>query len=165
MPYKKGKFKCSDCGKDVSRKGVKICRECYFVKERPSKGDKVLQKQQRKDYKSRYYQANKEKISIRNKNKIIPPEKQFSYYIKSKYGISFIEYKNLLSISGYCCEICGTKEPENAKNKDKLCIDHCHNSNEIRGVLCRNCNSALGMFKENIEVIKQSLKYLEKCQS
>lgn len=50
-------------------------------------------------------------------------------------------------------------------NKDKLCIDHCYITNKIRGILCRNCNSAIGYFKDNIEVIKKSIKYLKKCQN
>lgn len=164
MPHKKGTYKCESCDTDVSRKGVKLCRACYFEKERPSKGDKNLQIQQRKEYKQRYFQKNKDKILQRQREKPINKEKQYIYYIKNKYGITEIEYKKMLEQTNHCCEICGSKEVDNPENKEKLCIDHCHSTGKIRGLLCRNCNSAIGLFKDNIDVIKNSVKYLEKCQ-
>jgi hypothetical protein len=45
--------------------------------------------------------------------------------------------------------------------KSKLVIDHCHNNNKVRKLLCSNCNTALGLFKENIKTIKNAIKYIE----
>lgn len=165
MPYKKGKFKCESCNADVSRKGVKLCRNCYYEKERPSRGNKDLQAQQRKEYKQQYFQKNKEKIIQKRKDNPINSDKQFLYFIKSKYSLSELEYKKMLEERNYCCDICGLRQIENPKNKDKLCIDHCHTTKKIRGLLCRNCNSAIGYFKDNVEIIKKSIKYLKKCQN
>mgnify|MGYP001459426912 CR=1 FL=1 len=52
------------------------------------------------------------------------------------------------------CNICG-------KELEKKCIDHCHETKKIRGVLCNNCNTALGLFKDNVEVMKDAIRYLE----
>ena len=49
------------------------------------------------------------------------------------------------------CEICGAV--------NDLCIDHDHNTNKFRGVLCRQCNSALGLLKESKEIIKKASEY------
>lgn len=56
------------------------------------------------------------------------------------------------------CEICGKKNPQGFR----LCRDHDHNSKEFRGVLCFQCNRALGWFENNSESI---LKYLSQHSS
>jgi hypothetical protein len=52
------------------------------------------------------------------------------------------------------CEICGTKT--------KLTVDHCHKINKLRGVLCANCNSGLGQFKDNPTLLRKAIGYLAK---
>lgn len=42
----------------------------------------------------------------------------------------------------------------------KLVVDHCHSTSVIRGVLCNNCNSALGMFKDDPERLARGIAYL-----
>jgi hypothetical protein len=56
------------------------------------------------------------------------------------------------------CDICKTK----FLDKKRTHIDHCHATGEIRGVLCQPCNHAIGLFKDNIETIKNALSYLGK---
>lgn len=56
------------------------------------------------------------------------------------------------------CEICfRTKE-----NNIRLGIDHCHKTGKIRGILCNNCNTALGKYQDDINLLKNAIKYLEK---
>ena len=164
MPYKKGNFKCEVCDEEVSRKGVRLCRGCYYKKERPNRGNKEAQAQQRKEYKQQYFQRNKEKIIQKRKENPINSDKQFLYSIKSKYGVSELEYKTMLEQSNYCCDICGSKQIQNPKNKDKLCIDHCHTTGKTRGLLCRGCNLAIGYFKDDTTVIENSIKYIKRWQ-
>lgn len=52
------------------------------------------------------------------------------------------------------CEICGDTE--------NLVIDHCHDTNKFRGVLCLTCNMGIGHLKENKDVIKKALAYAER---
>jgi hypothetical protein len=40
-------------------------------------------------------------------------------------------------------------------------VDHNHETGEFRGVLCKQCNMALGMFKDSVVVLKSALEYLE----
>ena len=60
------------------------------------------------------------------------------------------------------CEICGKVETKsNHKNQNKpnnLSIDHNHNTNKFRGLLCRNCNSRLGWYENNKEIIDNYLQ-------
>ena len=40
-------------------------------------------------------------------------------------------------------------------------IDHSHKNEKIRGILCNWCNTALGNFHDNIELLKKAILYLE----
>lgn len=83
-------------------------------------------------------------------------------YLRNRYGIGLIEYERLLEEQNHRCAICGgegfkLKEDQNTK----LVIDHDHDTGEVRGLLCHNCNRALGLFQDNPDRIKQALAYLE----
>jgi hypothetical protein len=52
-----------------------------------------------------------------------------------------------------CCAICKAEGP--------LVIDHDHSSGAVRGLLCQQCNSGLGFFRDNIDTLKQAIAYLE----
>lgn len=41
-------------------------------------------------------------------------------------------------------------------------IDHCHDLNEVRGLLCKSCNLGLGFFKNNVTFMKSAIEYLDK---
>lgn len=87
------------------------------------------------------------------------PEKSKSASIatsrKIKYGISREEYEDILVNQDYVCAICKKEIGWEAA------VDHCHNTDKIRGLLCRNCNLGLGGFKDNIETIKKAIFYVE----
>jgi len=93
------------------------------------------------------------------------PEKekklQQKYYNLSKlrkFGISEEEYKLLKESQNHSCAICNTLEDPNKS----LAIDHCHTTGKVRGLLCTACNLAIGGFKDNIDLLKSAIKYLEK---
>ena len=44
----------------------------------------------------------------------------------------------------------------------QLVVDHCHKTGKIRGLICDSCNVGLGRFKDNIDNLKNAIKYLEK---
>lgn len=54
-----------------------------------------------------------------------------------------------------CCDICGFP----LKRK---CLDHDHSTGELRGVLCDDCNTGLGKFRDNPVILEEAIKYLEK---
>lgn len=83
-------------------------------------------------------------------------------YFRRTYGISREEYLQMFEDQGHKCKICGTKGFKINENAEKkLCVDHCHTSGEIRGLLCHNCNRALGLFQDNIDYMKSAIEYLE----
>jgi len=78
-------------------------------------------------------------------------------YIKEKTTEVQKVYSKMLKKQDYKCRICGISTEELDKN---LCVDHCHTTEKIRGLLCSNCNSVLGFSKDNIDVLKSAIKYL-----
>jgi hypothetical protein len=72
-----------------------------------------------------------------------------------RVGITLEESERLLIHQGGLCAVC--------KQTIKLPhVDHDHASNEVRGILCFNCNSGLGSFKDNIQILMAAIDYL-KC--
>jgi hypothetical protein len=109
---------------------------------------------------SEYHQANKEKIKqttkkwAKNNKERIRDSK-----LKSKFGITLEQKEILFKGQGNCCAIC--KSTQNTKNRD-WDVDHCHDTNAIRGILCSNCNRALGLFKDSPENLLSAYEYLRK---
>lgn len=42
-----------------------------------------------------------------------------------------------------------------------LCLDHCHNTGAVRGLICRTCNLLLGYSKDNRQILQAAINYLE----
>jgi hypothetical protein len=79
--------------------------------------------------------------------------------IENKYGLTREAYIELLASQNNSCKICNL--PSNENMHSYLYVDHCHMTNKIRGLLCRACNSMLGMAKDNIEILTNAINYLK----
>lgn len=82
------------------------------------------------------------------------------YYLKHKYDLTLPQFKRIKEELGTDCMICGEPTVENTRGRHNMCIDHCHDSGKVRGILCHHCNCAIGMFKDNVPVMKKAIKYL-----
>ena len=78
-------------------------------------------------------------------------------HLKKTYGITLEQYDAMLESQDGECAICGTCEPG---GRGRFHVDHCHSSEEVRGLLCAACNLALGNFKDNIETLLSAVNYL-----
>lgn len=88
-------------------------------------------------------------------------------HLKKAYGISLEYYKQLYKEQQGVCAIC--KEPETQIHKKtgqimSLSVDHCHTTGNIRGLLCKKCNMALGLFQDNELLLKEASVYLKTTQ-
>lgn len=107
---------------------------------------------------SKYYWENKEACNLNakkhyQKNKLKYKENN----LRNKHDISFEDFESFLQIQDNQCKIYHC-ELDNAKNTH---IDHCHSSGKIRGILCSNCNTALGKFKDCIEFLQSAIQYIK----
>lgn len=77
--------------------------------------------------------------------------------MRSKYGISADEYDIMFSNQGNCCAICGL-----TMNDRQMVVDHDHDTGYIRGIVCSDCNFALGHFYDNTQTMINAISYLNK---
>ena len=117
-------------------------------------------RESRKKYKAEYFQKNKEKIMA--KRKLNPPSldkiRQYSY--KYNYGIDIGEVNALYIVLRGRCMICNVFMKD-GDYKTMMVIDHDHSNGKIRGLLCRRCNSAIGLLDDRPEVMQNAIKYLQ----
>ena len=127
---------------------LKQCRSCgvekplseFYVRNPDCKGCTLLKRKE--DYR---------------KNR----DKYRSKELKKNYGITLEEYNLMFAEQDGCCAICGTHQCSTGKS---LAVDHDHISGQIRGLLCANCNTALGKLNDDIETILRAADYLRLAQ-
>lgn len=87
---------------------------------------------------------------------------QSERYLQRTYGISLSNYRDMMESQHCRCKICGGEGFVMAKHHTmKLVVDHCHTLGVVRGLLCHNCNRALGLLQDNTASLKAALVYLE----
>ena len=77
--------------------------------------------------------------------------------LKRIYGISYQEYLIMLEAQGGCCAICGTNDTGKRK---AFAVDHCHETGNVRGLLCSNCNTGIGNLRDDIGLLERAIEYL-----
>lgn len=75
-----------------------------------------------------------------------------------QHGIGKDEYDKMYFSQSGCCAICGIHQSE---LKKRLAVDHDHKTGKIRGLLCSNCNCAIGLLHDEPVVIEMALTYLD----
>jgi Autographiviridae endonuclease VII len=103
---------------------------------------------------SKHYQENKITILSRVVDAEAKRTKKRSYNLRKKYGIDISEYNRIYQAQQGKCAICGNWQR-------RLFVDHNHKNEEIRGLLCNNCNAGIGFLKESITVFEKAVAYLK----
>ncbi len=78
--------------------------------------------------------------------------------LKREYNLSLAQFNILFSAQVGCCAICDTHQSTLGK---ALAVDHCHTTGKVRGLLCSNCNTAIGMLRDSIELLDKAKEYLK----
>lgn len=94
----------------------------------------------------------------RSDNKVVIASKKRDYLLRARYGIDREFYEYLLRKQGGKCAIC--ENVLGTKDGHRLAVDHCHKTKKVRGLLCKPCNNAIGLFRENLKIMKNAIKYL-----
>ena len=82
--------------------------------------------------------------------------------LKKFYNITLEDYDRMFKEQGGVCLICNKKET--LHKRKYLCIDHNHDTGEVRGLLCSNCNRGLGSFKDSKNLLKGAIIYLDRYE-
>jgi endogenous inhibitor of DNA gyrase (YacG/DUF329 family) len=86
---------------------------------------------------------------------------QRQYYLKHKYDLTLLQFHRIKDEFTTDCMICGAQTVEKSRGRNNMCIDHDHSTGKVRGILCHHCNCAIGMFKDDVQRMKQAITYLE----
>lgn len=149
-----------------------MCRKCGLFK---SISNFYKQNSARRGYRTRCKSCIKPQAHEINKKNYLA-RKSNGYYdkfdridrkrreLKAKYGITLEEYHTILNNQEGKCAICLGEIKVKYKDKKEtfFCVDHDHVTGYVRGLLCVQCNAALGQFKENVENLERAIKYLKK---
>jgi hypothetical protein len=83
--------------------------------------------------------------------------------LKQRFGVDLEWYEEQFKKQNYSCAICKSKTNKTTGDRQfwNFSVDHCHDSGKVRGILCNNCNRALGLFQDNPEVLRKAAEYVE----
>lgn len=128
-----------------------VCRECAKI------GRNKYRAKYRELYKENKGHNSAEALKKKRTSDII-------YNLKKRNKLSIEKYSEMVRLQNNLCKIC--KQPETkidhrTKILCRLCVDHCHVTGKIRGLLCARCNIALGCFDDSLDVVKSAAQYLE----
>lgn len=112
-----------------------------------------------KAIKQRQWQNNKESIGSRNKawrdsNKNVTKNQK----LRAQYGITLDDYHCMLVAQNNCCALCGKEFGDTQFTRPA--VDHCHNTGKVRGLLHGQCNTGLGFFNDDIDLLLKAAEYL-----
>ena len=79
--------------------------------------------------------------------------------LRRKYGLTYQDYEPRLQEQDGGCKICKTIDP--GKGRKHFCVDHNHDTGEVRALLCGPCNSALGRVQEDPQFWERAAIYIE----
>lgn len=79
---------------------------------------------------------------------------------KRKYGITLEQYEAMLKDQENACLICGRK---NNDDNRRLYVDHCHKTKKVRGLLCYRCNTGIGLFNDDSNLVAKAVYYLDEA--
>jgi len=91
------------------------------------------------------------------------PDKLRAMWIKQIYNLSWEDYEALLLNQKGVCAICEVplKLHKGIEHLAEVAhVDHCHTTGNVRGLLCSNCNTAIGLLKDSESLLKKAIKYL-----
>lgn len=124
------------------RPHCKECRRKYASEWRAKNPEKARASQQK------YVENNAERvIRIRWKSRI-----------KARYGMTEDDYIVMLAAQDGLCAICKSSDPGHGNTF--FCVDHNHDTGVVRGLLCKDCNTGIGMLKDSPTVLRSAIEYL-----
>ena len=118
----------------------------------------MTDKEKKAAYDRAYYQKNRQKKLAKQKTYDRCKGYQRNYDLQRHYGITLDDYNRMFAEQNGCCAICSIHQSE---LKKAFAVDHCHTTGKVRGLLCFKCNTALGLFKDDQDLLNKAIHYLQ----
>ena len=136
------------------------CKECMQAYWQTEEGRAVSKRadQKRVGTPQRRESNNRAVQKLRENDPLAPRRTR----LKNVYGITLDDYSRMLDEQQGVCAICQQECTVYSGKEDTiLCIDHDHETGEVRGLLCNACNLGLGYFHDSVKGLQRAIKYLE----
>ena len=145
---------------------LKTCRSCseskpldeFYKEPRVKDGRTARCKKCTKEHSGQSYGCNKEAVKSRLRKNYCP-KKGREQKLKRNYGLCTEVFEHMLKLQNYKCKICGSEDPKH--NSGQFVVDHCHESGQVRGLLCSECNLMLGKVHDNTTILQNAINYLQ----
>lgn len=86
------------------------------------------------------------------------PDKVKNNLLRKMFGITLEDYNEMYKAQNGRCAICDKHSDDDSQ---ALSVDHCHTTGKVRGLLCNNCNRALGLFNDSPEILSKAIAFLK----
>lgn len=80
------------------------------------------------------------------------------WHLRNKYGITDIQFQEMLKAQNNLCALCQCNLLEKER---KICVDHDHELNVVRALLCSACNNAIGLFCDDVSLLQRAIEYIQ----
>jgi hypothetical protein len=155
-------YRCVECKLDKDRKWKSLHREQHIAASVRYKKENIEKYRdwQRKDRKDN---PEKHREWQRNFREKIGPERITQDILRAR-DLPREVYEQMIAHYENKCAICKKGETRKSRTQGKICrlaVDHCHDTNEIRGLLCHSCNTGIGKFQDSIELLESVIRYLK----
>jgi hypothetical protein len=160
-----GQIRCSACNEwkklkcfqpSIVKRGCGECKPCkYLRKKKDRQKNKLKRNESAKKYRQKKGAKWRREVRKRAYNK--NPDRSKCYNLR-RYGMTIDEFKSLKKKQKGKCACCGATKNTDGKS---LYVDHCHKTGEIRGLLCRKCNTGIGLLGDTVDRLERALKYLK----
>jgi hypothetical protein len=172
-----GRKRCTDCKEwkpledfspcnAVKSKRHSDCKACAAKRmaerrrKNPERTRFIQQKSQAKR-RERYAEDAEYRKSVKERSKkfwqsLSPYElrkRRWQNHLITAYGMTQKDFEFLVAKHDGCCHCCG-------KKRRKMCIDHDHETGKVRGLLCSNCNTAIGLMGDSVVTLQSAIDYL-----
>ncbi len=138
---------------------TKFCKRCNAETERYADG---ACKPCRRGAAARWYDNNRERSLAKAKERYVKdPEAARMYKRKQMTGWTQPEFDTAWLRQEGRCAICGKQMRQTGDGKDTASADHCHKTGKKRGLLCRVCNSGIGLLKDSPDLLRRAAEYCE----
>ena len=130
------------------------CKDCKYEE---NKRIRLANPEKANEMSRIYRDPEKTRKSALSRSRTPKYKRKFWEETLKKYGLTSESYQEILSAQSGGCAICGKTEEQEGTH---LHVDHDHQDNTRRGLLCGNCNRALGLFLDRPELLQKAIKYL-----
>lgn len=160
--------KCNDVKVFADFPRSKTAPSGYAYECKACMAERARLRRQKDPDKQKAYQKSRSKENAeyarkwRKENKERHKQNKRRFYLKDKYNITTDLYDEMRTLQDCKCYICGKHENDipNA-GPTALNVDHCHDTGQVRKLLCMSCNIALGKVNDDVEILQRCIDYIK----